>query len=87
MAAAKRCHANVIVTFNEKDFPADVRDSFGLEAQHPDVFAENLFDLDQRRPQTTRTWAAGITRAILSPIGAGECLLTTGPGHSSAALV
>jgi hypothetical protein len=47
VAAAIRCHASVIVTFNGRDFPADVLDSFGLEAQHPDVFAENLFDLDQ----------------------------------------
>jgi len=37
----------VIVTFNERDFPADVLESFGLEAQHPDLFVENLFDLDQ----------------------------------------
>ena len=47
LAAAIRCHASVIVTFNEKDFPAEVLHSFGLEAQHPDVFVENLFDLDQ----------------------------------------
>jgi predicted nucleic acid-binding protein len=46
LAAAIRCHANVIVTFNERDFPGDVLDAFGMEAQHPDVFAENLFDLD-----------------------------------------
>lgn len=47
LAAAIRCHASIIVTFNEKDFPTDVPHSFGLEAQHPDVFVENLFDLDQ----------------------------------------
>ena len=47
LAAAIRCHASVIVTFNENEFPADALDSFGLEAQHPDVFAQNLFDLDQ----------------------------------------
>lgn len=46
LAAAIRCHASVIVTFNEKDFPAEVLATFGLEAQHPDVFIENLFDLD-----------------------------------------
>ena len=39
-------HASVIVTFNERDFPADVLGAFGLEAQHPDLFVENLFDLD-----------------------------------------
>ena len=46
LAAAIRCHASVIVTFNERDFPADVLGAFGLEAQHPDLFVENLFDLD-----------------------------------------
>lgn len=47
LAAAIRCHASVIVTFNEKDFPASVLGPIGLEAQHPDVFVENLFDLDE----------------------------------------
>ena len=47
LAAAIRCNASVIVTFNDKDFPADILAGFGVEAQHPDVFAENLFDLDQ----------------------------------------
>jgi hypothetical protein len=46
LAAAIRCHASVIVTFNEQDFPTGVLELFGLEAQHPDVFVENLFDLD-----------------------------------------
>lgn len=47
LAAAIRCGASVIVTFNEKDFPAQTLGSFGIEAQHPDEFADNLFDLDQ----------------------------------------
>ena len=47
LAAAIRCSASVIVTFNEKDFPDEVLSRFGIEAQHPDVFVENLFDLDQ----------------------------------------
>jgi PIN domain len=46
LAAAIRCNAAVIVTFNEKDFPAEALKPYGLEAQHPDVFIENLFDLD-----------------------------------------
>lgn len=46
LAAAIRCNASVIVTFNEKDFPAEALAPFGIEAQHPDEFAENLFDLD-----------------------------------------
>lgn len=46
LAAAVRCQADVIVTFNERDFPSDALAPFGVEAQHPDVFIENLFDLD-----------------------------------------
>jgi hypothetical protein len=47
LAAAIRCHASVIVTFNEKDFPAQMLAPYAIETQHPDVFADNLFDLDQ----------------------------------------
>ena len=37
----------MIVTFNEKDFPATALAPYGIEAQHPDLFVDNLFDLDQ----------------------------------------
>ena len=47
LAAAIRCNASVIVTLNEKDFPAAVLAPYGIEAQHPDLFIDNLFDLDQ----------------------------------------
>lgn len=46
LAAAIRCNASVIVTFNQKDFPYSALSPFGIEAQHPDEFVENLFDLD-----------------------------------------
>ncbi|EOA03140.1 hypothetical protein HFRIS_018873 [Herbaspirillum frisingense GSF30] len=46
LAAAIRCGASVIVTFNERDFPAQVLAPYGIEAQHPDEFAHNLLDLD-----------------------------------------
>lgn len=46
LAAAIRCNANVIVTFNQKDFPCAALISFGIEAQHPDDFVGNLFSLD-----------------------------------------
>lgn len=35
LAAAIRCNASVIVTFNEKDFPASALAPYGIEAQHP----------------------------------------------------
>jgi len=46
LAAAIRCNASVIVTFNERDFPAASIAPFGIEAQHPDAFVDYLFDLD-----------------------------------------
>lgn len=47
LAAAIRSNARVIVTFNERDFPAERLATFGIEVQHPDEFIDNLFDLDQ----------------------------------------
>lgn len=45
LAAAIRGRADVIVTANLKDFPAEVIGPFGLEAQHPDDFILHLLDL------------------------------------------
>lgn len=47
LAAAVRCNASVIVTFNQRDFPDAALSEFRIEAQHPDEFIDNLFDLDQ----------------------------------------
>ena len=46
LAVAIRSNASVIVTFNQNDFPATALEPLGIEAQHPDEFAENLLDLD-----------------------------------------
>ena len=35
LAAAIRCGASVIVTFNERDFPNDLLAPYGIESQHP----------------------------------------------------
>ena len=50
LAAAITGRADVIVTYNLKDFPEEALAPYGIEAQHPDVFlnhqrtlAENLF--------------------------------------------
>jgi predicted nucleic acid-binding protein len=44
LAAAIHSGANVIVTINLRDFPADVLASYGIEAQHPDTFVSELLD-------------------------------------------
>jgi predicted nucleic acid-binding protein len=46
LAAAVVSGAQVIVTMNLKDFPGHALAPFGIEAQSPDEFLGNLFDLD-----------------------------------------
>ncbi|WP_437203362.1 PIN domain-containing protein [Planctomicrobium sp. SH664] len=45
LAAAIRSGADVIVTYNLSDFPADVLAHYGIEVQHPDEFIMHLLDL------------------------------------------
>lgn len=45
LAAAIRAGADVIVTFNLKDFPRERLAPFGIAAQHPDEFIGHLLDL------------------------------------------
>lgn len=49
LAAAIRCGAAVIVTFNLDDFPASHLEKYGVEAQHPDDFVTHLLDLSPPR--------------------------------------
>lgn len=44
LAAAIRAGADLIVTFNLKDFPEEALKPYGIEAQHPDDFL--IFQLD-----------------------------------------
>ena len=44
LAAAVRAGAQTIVTFNLRDFPSTVLDSFGIEARHPDDFVVDQID-------------------------------------------
>lgn len=45
LAAAIRSKANVIVTFNLKDFPGSIEDEYDVEIQHPDDFLTNVYEL------------------------------------------
>jgi predicted nucleic acid-binding protein len=45
LAAAIHSNSSVIVTYNLKDFPKKIISQHGIEAQHPDEFLMNLFDL------------------------------------------
>lgn len=45
LAAAVRANAEVLVTFNLKDFPADSTKAFDIEVVHPDMFLLDQLDL------------------------------------------
>lgn len=47
LAAAIKCGASVIVTYNLKDFPTEILKRFEIEALHPDVFLSDIWGLDQ----------------------------------------
>lgn len=47
LAAAIVGRADLIVTKNLKDFPAERLAPFGIEAQHPDVFVRSLLNLNE----------------------------------------
>ncbi len=49
LAAAIHSKANLIVTFNLRDFPAATLQPLGILAIHPDEFILTLFDLDAER--------------------------------------
>ena len=47
VAAAIRCQADSIITFNLKDFPRKVMKELGIQAIHPDNFICQLMELDK----------------------------------------
>lgn len=47
LAAAIKCNASVIVTFNLKDFPEQILAPLNIEPLHPDDFIADIWDLDQ----------------------------------------
>jgi hypothetical protein len=46
VAAAMHAGAELIITFNGKDFPAAELQKYNVSAQHPDDFIFDLFDLN-----------------------------------------
>jgi len=74
LAAAARCQADVIVTFNLDDFPNDILGQYGIEAQHPDEFISHLLDLD---PGAVCNAAKKQRQALRNPPKSSEEFLDT----------
>ncbi|MBK8233896.1 MAG: PIN domain-containing protein [Candidatus Eisenbacteria bacterium] len=64
LAAAIAGRADVIVTFNLKDFPADVLSAYGIEAQNPDEFLVHQFHLS---PEAVCDAAKSIRERLRNP--------------------
>jgi predicted nucleic acid-binding protein len=74
LAAAIRAQAGVIVTYNIRDFPEDVLDSYGIEVQHPDEFVTHLYDLS---PGAVCRAVRGQRQALRNPPVSSSDLLNT----------
>ena len=64
LAAAIRAKAQVIVTFNERDFPEAILAEFDICAQHPDTFLCHLIDL---APNVVRMRLANLVERLKNP--------------------
>ena len=74
LAAALVGHADAIVTFNLKDFPAGTLEPLGLEAQHPDDFVVNQLHLTL--PEALKAFKAQRARLMRPTQTAAELLAT-----------
>lgn len=101
LAAAIRATAQVIVTFNESDFPAATLAGFDLAAQHPDLFLRHLVDLSpavvcarveqmlqrwRQPPNTPEAHIGALERTGLLEAAAALCkLFAPGQGYRATA--
>lgn len=69
VAAAVRCGAQAIVTFNLKDFPIATLAPFGIEPKHPDDFVLDAIGLHPAKVLTAVTQQAAALKSPLVSIG------------------
>lgn len=74
LAAAIRCNASGIVTFNLKDFPAASLRQFDIEAIHPDEFI--LYQIDMAPTACCRAFQAQRSALINPPLSVEDFLAT-----------
>ncbi len=64
VAAAIRSKADVIVTYNLKDFPRSIENEYDIEIQHPDEFLCNVYDL---HPEKAKEAFAKMVKRLKKP--------------------
>lgn len=72
VAAAQRGRADIIVTFNLRDFPTTILDDLDIEIQHPDEFLLNQLDLDPDRTMRVLQYPDILGRHDPSPPSGGS---------------
>jgi predicted nucleic acid-binding protein len=72
LAAAIKANAEYILTFNLKDFPADVLQSYKIKAISPDNFLSNLFD---KNPENFRSAFERQLKSLKNPPKTSDELL------------
>lgn len=87
LAAAIRCQAGVIVTYNLADFPQEALGPHGISAQHPDEFVGYLFDLSAAAVcAAVRDQRLALTRPVRSVRELLDTFLSLGLAGTVAAL-
>lgn len=84
LAAAIRGRADVIITYNTKDFPEEVLAIYGIQAQHPDEFLTHLLDL---APGTVLAALQRLRQSLKNPSVAIEAYLSRLEQHELSAFV
>ena len=74
LAAAIRGNADVIVTFNLKDFPYRYLKTYDIEVQHPDEFVSNLINLDKTKSENA---LQSLIKSLRNPPKTREEVLNT----------
>jgi hypothetical protein len=65
LAAAVRCGAETIVTYNLRDFQRPALAPYSITAQGPSTFLKNLYELDPETvPRTLEQQAAAIDKSF-----------------------
>jgi predicted nucleic acid-binding protein len=74
LAAAIRGNADIIVTFNLKDFPSGYLGFYDIEVQDPDEFVSNLINLDKLNSEKA---LQNLKRSLRNPPKSREEVLET----------